>query len=789
MLECKSEETVSDLIDGRSPVPEHFKLLTLKSLGKISVRLENRCGHLSLFDVISLGTSGRLRIPSYGLTTESELVTLLKKQLGNFLDKSIVAALGYGVCEYDRNNDLPRYKLLKETPDINKFIDSSIIESLLKRISEQDRSITIKHLSLSLGLEWPVTGKSANLTVGDFIGLLEHRGFRQKSEISFGKIKRRVAFLCVCALAEGIDELSSDFTGDPLAHPALAKINQRERIILQHRLTEYPAMTLECIGNKFSITRERIRQEEISLLKKIANSSLKILLDKISKDFALELANPENGIRYLLHQDLDVFYRSIKKAQLLAIFATGVGGIADWLTNNFLKIGSGYFLGSPEEWKYIVQHLAQLTPNSNAFSVDQISKEYSLSKSILIAYIKLTRVGAVVGDFVVPRGDGKALAARAIHWYKLVRDSDKTCMTFDDLFIRYNLSSGEARLVKDSISNCPTLFACSSSIFCCLGLNHIQTSSSNADCFGDEAVSYDSLVTEDNLINKIYSYVESKWPVEGGANGCKKFREHPEFCNIPTGSFQACLSKDYRICRLSPGLFAPISFKSADKLYEKMERSYKIALDETTVKAYLFARRSVVNCELLFPLWNNRFEAEVVKMLSRRNDEDPLWESCASVCSGNELIDKASALKLTARRSTAEFRLTPSWMMLRSFAVPDFSAALAVAAHAIVTGSVSWIEANQLLGASQVNEERGVNCIILLSALGILSPIKHWWGPVETSSTAQEIFDYLAKIQHCNGHVRWKTQDIWDRLASRTPSEIGVKGATYNGIINSCGVI
>ena len=789
MLEGKSEDTVSDLLDGRSPVPEHFKLLTLKSLGKISVRLENRCGHLSIFDVISLGKSGRLRIPSYGLGTEYELVTLLKKQLGNLFDESRVAALVSGVCEHERHNYLPQYKELKEVPDINGFINNSIGKFLFKRINEQDRSLTIKHLSLSLGLEWPVTGKSADLTVGDFIEHLEHREFRKQSEISFGKIKRRVAFLCVCALAEGVDELCSDFTGDPLAHPALTNINQRERIILQHRLTEYPAMTLECIGNKFNITRERIRQEEINLLNKIANSSLKTLLNKLSNDFALELANPENGIRYLLNQDLDAFYRSITKVQLLAIFATGVGGIADWLTKNFVKVGTGYFLGGSEEWKYIAQHLAHLTPNSKTLSVGQISKEYSLSKSNLIAYFRITRVGAIVGDFVVPSGDGKALAARAIHWYKLVRESDKTCMSFDEFFIRYNLTPRESRLIKDSINNCPTLFACSSSIFCCLGSNHIQVDSSNSDFFADEAVSDDGLMSEDNLINKIYSYVESKWPVEGGANGCEKMREHPEFCNIPTGSFQACLSKDHRICRLSPGLFAPVSFRRADKLYEKMERAYKVALDETTVKSYLFARRTVVNCELLFPLWNKRFEAEVVKMLSRRNYEDPLWESCASVCIGNEFIDNASALKLTARRSTAQFQLTPSWMIVRSFAVPDFSSALAVAAHAKVNGRVSWIEANQLLGASQVTEERGVNCIILLSALGILSPIKNWWGPVETSSTAQETFEILANIQHRKGWVSWKTDEIWVRLTNRVPSEIGVKGVTYDGIKKSCGVI
>ncbi|MBI5173116.1 MAG: RNA polymerase sigma factor RpoD/SigA [Candidatus Melainabacteria bacterium] len=52
---------------------------------------------------------------------------------------------------------------------------------------------------------------------------------------------------------------------------AMAKLNERETLILQHRfgLGEADFLTLEEIGNMFSITRERVRQIESAALRKL----------------------------------------------------------------------------------------------------------------------------------------------------------------------------------------------------------------------------------------------------------------------------------------------------------------------------------------------------------------------------------------------------------------------------------------------------------------------------------------------------------------------------------------
>ncbi|MEN6466702.1 MAG: sigma factor-like helix-turn-helix DNA-binding protein, partial [Syntrophaceae bacterium] len=50
---------------------------------------------------------------------------------------------------------------------------------------------------------------------------------------------------------------------------ALAKLNERERFIIQNRIMADNPLTLQDIGDKFNITRERARQIEKDALRKI----------------------------------------------------------------------------------------------------------------------------------------------------------------------------------------------------------------------------------------------------------------------------------------------------------------------------------------------------------------------------------------------------------------------------------------------------------------------------------------------------------------------------------------
>jgi len=58
---------------------------------------------------------------------------------------------------------------------------------------------------------------------------------------------------------------------------AVALLNEKERFIIERRITSDEPMTLQEIATHFSISRERVRQIEEGALKKVKNSLLPLL--------------------------------------------------------------------------------------------------------------------------------------------------------------------------------------------------------------------------------------------------------------------------------------------------------------------------------------------------------------------------------------------------------------------------------------------------------------------------------------------------------------------------------
>ena len=58
---------------------------------------------------------------------------------------------------------------------------------------------------------------------------------------------------------------------------AVAVLNEKERFIIERRITSDEPMTLQEIATHFSISRERVRQIEEGALKKVKNSLLPLL--------------------------------------------------------------------------------------------------------------------------------------------------------------------------------------------------------------------------------------------------------------------------------------------------------------------------------------------------------------------------------------------------------------------------------------------------------------------------------------------------------------------------------
>ena len=66
-----------------------------------------------------------------------------------------------------------------------------------------------------------------------------------------------------------------------ILHKCLAQLNDREQYIVKHRLLTEEPMTLNEVGEKFGISRERVRQIEEAAFKKLQN--LVLLAIKVKK--------------------------------------------------------------------------------------------------------------------------------------------------------------------------------------------------------------------------------------------------------------------------------------------------------------------------------------------------------------------------------------------------------------------------------------------------------------------------------------------------------------------------
>ena len=760
--------------------------ITLSSLGNISVRLQNCCGNLTLFKLLSMGESGRAEIPNYGKKTEIEFLSLMKN---------------YGVDVVDYSQKFtnlieevapPSYNLLKsDIENIDVWITLKTSSWLRNNIVGEIQDRSVKEIANSLCLNWPTSGSANELKISDILNLLPEKIFDNQKNGGLGKTKRRIAFLCVVAVAEGIDSLSVDYKSDLLAHPIFASLNGRQNAILHQRLLTNEPKTLEEIAQIFGLSRERIRQEESNLLSKIACSSLKPILDNIVNSILFRVSSNSSNAPYLMMSELGQFFRAFSKVELLAIYTAGFSTLNDWLSANFIERKIGYVLISKDSWKETEIILSELGQISRPILLKQISVKYNINPVFVEAYLKVNRLADILGEFAVSVGDGKALCRRAIRCHHIAALQNRLGWTFADFFDQNQIAGREARLVKTAITESSTLFASTSVSFCCL-LNKSFFNNITSDIMVDSA-ELDSTAafgvanfeSEKTQMDTILEYVETKWPVEGDSAGYSKFREFLTNPIIYENTYSSYLANDPRIIRLSPGLFAPSNYEKSINYNRKTEKAYELALDESTIRAFLFARRSEENCSRIFPLWNDQYEACVVKFLSKRNEDDLLWESCVSVCKINEYIDDNVELAFETRRVTAQFRLSPSWLTNRSYVAPDLRSVLAIAACALDSGSLSWISANKLLGSSYLVEERGINAIILLSALGILDPVDKWWLPIKISNKSKDVFSFISQRLSADYQFNWSSPEIREILISKNGNSVGVRDATYQFLLES----
>jgi len=225
------------------------KLVTSNLRFVVKIAHEYRNYGVKLIDLIQEGNIGLMHAvkkfnPYKGYRLISYAVWWIRAYIQNYIIKSW-SLVKIGTTQAQRklffklNQEKKRLQSLSaKNPEFSEIAESLRVRE--EDIEEMDLRLSNRDLSLDAALA--EDGEST------FVDQLRYEGEDQETAL----IRKEEAALAKLSIAG-----------------ALSRLNERERYIIEHRIMADNPMTLQDIGDRFNITRERARQIEAQALKKI----------------------------------------------------------------------------------------------------------------------------------------------------------------------------------------------------------------------------------------------------------------------------------------------------------------------------------------------------------------------------------------------------------------------------------------------------------------------------------------------------------------------------------------
>jgi len=225
------------------------KLVTANLRFVVKIAHEYRNYGLKLIDLIQEGNIGLMRAvkkfnPYKGYRLISYAVWWIRAFMQNYIIKSW-SLVKIGTTQAQRklffklNQAKKRLQTLSErNPEFAEIAETLNVRE--EDIEEMDLRLSNRDLSLDAALT--ADGEST------YLDHLTYDGEDQETAL----IRKEESALVKMHIAD-----------------AMAKLNERERYIIEHRIMADDPVTLQDIGDRFNITRERARQIEAQALKKV----------------------------------------------------------------------------------------------------------------------------------------------------------------------------------------------------------------------------------------------------------------------------------------------------------------------------------------------------------------------------------------------------------------------------------------------------------------------------------------------------------------------------------------
>ncbi|QTA79039.1 RNA polymerase sigma-70 region 4 domain-containing protein [Desulfonema limicola] len=543
------------------------------------------------------------------------------------------------------------------------------------------------------------------------------------------------------------------------------KDKEKEIIVLRYGFFGNPVHTLEEIGGKFGVTRERIRQLEqkaLDILSRPANMKLFKRYIAAKQDEMWEKLADENGVldKSLSEKQIQ---NKIEGEFALSVYCC-MGSAEKWLSEYACETDKAWYkTGYPEETiKELTDQLLNLERCLPA-SLKTISQEFHADKILIRLVIGLSDHLKQYKGYVLSAPLG-ARARRTVNLHRILseRFKNRTVSIYELVREHNNIFSDEACSERDAVivmESASHLFVQIADIgWCSIGEsgNIIQretellTDSENIDDQDDDHVE-NTEETETSIRLIIKRFFEIKGPCRL-SEIVNYFNENDDI-HYPANSIPFILSYSSEFTRLAPGLYG-LWDKHADVPEDQLVSD--LLLTDQACRLYVLARYSG---ELpgAYPFWNYLMEYKWCKWLEEKGDNPMLFESLLFIAEPQhwKIPDSEKEFWLSKKSQKAKYHFEAYLLSFSEKDVPDLIKLFALAKHAKNIGRMNWFLANRILNSTRISSQNSALSLAMLIGLGVLQPCTYWQASHRIDSGIHYFLEPLSQQLYRTGVLEW----------------------------------
>lgn len=515
---------------------------------------------------------------------------------------------------------------------------------------------------------------------------------------------------------------------DPSLGDRYYSLTPREKDVVDRRFAigRDERQTLEEIGQEYGVTRERIRQIEISAIKKMRAA-------RISKSWELYIADHRQEIINALFNDQPLVQEPARITGEFALAMTVVSGSAVNFLNQNTQRFDDYYWVKPDfdviEIQTARNRLAIMVAQRDVLplSIRECAEVMHESRVVIEAAISALGGYKLYSGWII-KGVASARKKRIVNILNLFHQGQiASPASLWDIkvayWMNYSLDKCSGRDLLISLQEHPSHFINLRELgWLCLTTVHRSTDGEADPRLLPQDIPKEfyskPVKTGHGLANCIYEIVEKFGPLRLSDAAVIFQREYPKYSKASMYPVLVCFAD---FIRLAPGVIGIQAHRRND---QQVASARQILLTERDVDLYIIAKNSTPP-RLVYPLWDIEMERQWADWLLQRQDYERLGAFLSVAQIADWRIDKSTRCEWERRRESMDGKADIPQIRRFDERIINISMLMTALAAASIYGSVNWMFLNQALGW-RVETSRVAVILAVLIRSGVFCPTRRW---------------------------------------------------------------